>query len=205
MNVLSLFDGMSCGRIALERAGVKVDNYFASEINKKSINISKKNYPDIIQLGNVNNLKYQDGILYSDNGTFNVRIDMIIGGSPCQTFSSLGNNTGFEGKSGLFYQYVRLLEETKATYFLLENVKMKKEWMHEISNQLKVEPIELNSKLVSAQNRPRLYWTNIKFNIPKERSITLSDIIEKDVDSKYYLTPKAKIYITQKDRLKNNL
>ena len=205
MNVLSLFDGMSCGRIALERAGIKVDNYFASEINKKSMEISKKNYPDIIQLGNVCNIKYKDGVLYSDNGSYSVKIDLIIGGSPCQTFSSLGNNSGFNGKSGLFYEYVRLKEETDANNFLLENVKMKTEWKEEITEQLGVSPIELNSKNVSAQNRPRLYWSNISFATPHDLHITLSDIIEKDVDEKYYLTDKAKVYITQKDRLKKQL
>ena len=146
MNVLSLFDGMSCGRIALERVGIKVDNYFASEINKKSMEISKKNYPDIIQLGNVCNIKYKDGVLYSDNGSYSVKIDLIIGGSPCQTFSNLGNKSGFNGKSGLFYEYVRLKEETDANNFLLENVKMKTEWKEEITKQLGVTPIELNSK-----------------------------------------------------------
>lgn len=205
MNVLSLFDGMSCGRIALERAGIKVDNYFASEINKKSMEISKKNYPDIIQLGNVCNITYKDGVLYSDNGSYSVKIDLIIGGSPCQSFSNLGNNSGFNGKSGLFYEYVRLKEETGANNFLLENVKMKTEWKEEITEQLGVSPIELNSKNVSAQNRPRLYWSNISFDAPHDLHITLSDIIEKDVDEKYYLTDKAKVYITQKDRLKKQL
>lgn len=205
MNVLSLFDGMSCGRIALERTGIKVDNYFASEINDKSITISKKNYPDIIQLGNIENISYKDGILYSDNGNYKTKIDLIIGGSPCQTFSSLGNNTGFDGKSGLFYEYVRLLKETQAYKFLLENVKMKTEWKQKITDELGVEPKELNSKVVSAQNRPRLYWTNIEFGEPVDKNIVLSDIIEKDVDPKYYLTDKAKIYITKKDRLKKQL
>lgn len=205
MNVLSLFDGMSCGRIALDRAGIAVDNYFASEINQKAIEVSKKNYKDIIQLGDVKNIKYQDGTLCSDNAEYKVDIDLLIGGSPCQTLSNLGNNTGFEGKSGLFYEYLRILKETNATHFLLENVKMKKEWKDEISKHLMVEPIELNSKLVSAQNRPRLYWSDIKFETPKDKGITISEIIEKDVDLKYYLTPKAKVYITQKDRLKKQL
>lgn len=179
MNVLSLFDGISCGRVALERAGIEVDKYYASEIEEKSIQISRKNYPDIIQVGDVTQLKGED---FKD-------IDIIIGGSPCQSFSNAGNRLGFDGKSGLFYEYVRLLKEINPKYFLLENVKMKQEWQDIISKELGVEPIEINSNLVSGQNRRRLYWTNIK-NIqqPKDKNIFLADILENEVDNRYYLT-----------------
>jgi len=143
MNILSLFDGISCGRVALERAGIKVDKYYASEIELKPIEISKKNYPDIIQLGDITQLtKEMVG-----------NIDLILGGSPCQSFSNAGNRAGFNGKSGLFYEYVRLLKEIKPKYFLLENVKMKQEWQDVISEELGVKPIEINSNLVSGQYR----------------------------------------------------
>ena len=151
LNVLSLFDGMSCGRLALERAGIKVNNYFASEIDKYAIQVAKHNYPNTQHIGDVTKVKASEL----------PKIDLLIGGSPCQSFSNAGNGTGFDGKSGLFYEYVRLLKECKPKYFLLENVKMKKQWQDIISKELGVEPIKINSNLVSAQNRERLYWTNI--------------------------------------------
>ncbi len=176
MNVLSLFDGMSCGRIALERAGIKVDNYFASEIDKWAIQVSKANWPDIVQVGDVMKVYTRDAW----NG-----IDLLIGGSPCQSFSVAGNQTGFDGKSGLFYEYVRILNALKSVNpeikFMLENVKMKKEWRDVISKELGVEPIEINSALVSAQNRKRLYWTNIpSVSQPMDKYIFLRDILLND-------------------------
>ena len=168
MNVLSLFDGMSCGQIALEKANVKVDNYFSSEIDKYAIQITQKNYPKTIQLGDVTKIK----------GTDLPKIDLLIGGSPCQSFSSIGKGGGFNGKSGLFYEYVRLLQETKPKYFLLENVKMKKEYQNIISNELGVEPIEINSSLVSAQNRIRLYWSNIIIEKLNDKNIYLDSILQ---------------------------
>jgi len=170
MNVLSLFDGISCGRIALERAGIKIENYYASEIDLDAIKISKHNYPDIIQLGSVTEIKNIDWS--------NPKIDLLIGGSPCQTVSTIGNQSGFNGKSGLFYEYTRILQESKPKYFLLENVPMKKEWQDEISKILGVEPILINSSLVSAQSRKRLYWTNINFNPIQDKGILLQDILE---------------------------
>ena len=168
MNVLSLFDGISAGQVALERAEIKVDNYYASEIDKYAIQVTMKNYPNTIQVGDVVNL---------DSSTL-PKIDLLIGGSPCQSFSIAGNGMGFDGKSGLFYEYVRLLKECNPKYFLLENVKMKKEWEDAISNLLGVKPIEINSNLVSAQNRKRLYWTNIPdIQIPEDKKILLKDII----------------------------
>lgn len=176
-NVLSLFDGMSCGRIALERAGIKVDKYFASEIDKHAIKVTQHNYPDTIQLGSVTEIK----------GTDLPQIDLLIGGSPCQSFSNAGDGTGFEGKSGLFYEYVRLLKECKPKYFLLENVKMKKQWQGIISKELGCEPIKINSNLVSAQNRERLYWTNIPILELKDKGIFIEDILDTKFDDKYWL------------------
>jgi DNA-cytosine methyltransferase len=170
MNVLSLFDGMSCGRIALERAGIKIDKYYASEIDKYAIRVSQKNYPDIIQLGDINN--WQEWKL--------PLIDLLIGGSPCQGFSFAGKQLNFEDpRSKLFFQYVDILNHYKPKYFLLENVKMKKEYQKVITEKLGVEPIEINSGLVSAQDRKRLYWTNILgIQQPKNMHIYLKDILE---------------------------
>lgn len=128
LNVLSLFDGMSCGQIALERAGIKVNNYFASEIDEKAIYITQKNFPNTKQLGSITELK----------GSDLPKIDLLFGGSPCQSFSSFGNGKGFNGKSGLFWEFVRVLNETNPTYFLLENVVMKKEWGNIITEALGV-------------------------------------------------------------------
>lgn len=167
MNVLSLFDGMSCGQIALNRVGIKYDNYFASEIDKHTIQITQKNYPKTIQLGDITQIK----------GEYLPKIDLLFGGSPCQSFSNAGNRTGFDGKSGLFWEYVRILKETNPTYFLLENVKMKKEWQDIISKEMGVEPIEICSSLFSAQQRKRLYWTNI----PISKDFPHSDEVIADV------------------------
>ncbi len=170
INVLSLFDGMSCGQLALERAGINVNNYYASEIDKFAIKIAMKNYPNTIQIGDVENVKAIDL----------PKIDLLVGGSPCQGFSSCGNQLNFKDpRSALFFEYVRILKECKPKYFLLENVKMKKEWQDIISENLNVKPIEIDSNLVSAQNRKRLYWTNI-LNIqqPKDKGVFLNDIVE---------------------------
>lgn len=170
MNVLSLFDGMSCGQIALNKAGIKYDNYFASEIDKYAIQITQKNYPNTKQLGNVTDLNSDDL----------PRIDLLIGGSPCQGFSMAGKKLNFEDeRSKLFFEFLRLLKETKPKYFLLENVKMKKEFQDIISKYLGVEPIMIDSNLVSAQNRQRLYWTNIpNINQPTDKKILLRDIVD---------------------------
>lgn len=136
MNVLSLFDGMSCGRIALERAGIPITNYFASEIDKYAIQVAKANYPDTIHLGNVENI----------TSKHLPEIDILIGGRPCQGFSNSGAGLNFEDpRSKLFFEYVRLLKECKPKYFLLENVKMKKEWADIITDILGVEPVLINS------------------------------------------------------------
>jgi len=183
MNVLSLFDGMSCGQIALERAGIQVDQYFASEIKKHAIEVTQRNYPKTIQLGDVTQIKGRDL----------PKIDLIIGGSPCQDFSR-GNavRDGLDGeKSGLYFHYERLREETQAEKFLLENVIMDKADEQFISNRLGTYPVRINSELVSAQLRDRLYWTNIGEEYhdlfgtrycdipqPKNKRICLQDILE---------------------------
>lgn len=170
MNVLSLFDGISCGQIALNRANIKYDNYFASEIDKHAIKVTQFNYPNTIQLGDVTKIQGKDL----------PKIDLLIGGSPCQGFSSAGKGLNFnDPRSKLFFEYVRLLKETNPKHFLLENVRMKKEYQDVISENLKVQPLLINSALVSAQNRQRLYWSNIS-NItqPEDKNIQLSDILE---------------------------
>jgi len=173
MNILSLFDGMSCGQIALERVGIKYDNYFASEIDKNAIQITQKNYPNTKQIGSVVDVK----------GSDLPKIALLFGGSPCQDLSKAKpDGEGLDGsRSGLFWEYVRLLKELKPKYFLLENVVMKKEWVGVVSEELGLEPVEINSNLVSAQNRRRLYWTNIpSIEQPKDKGILLGDIIYDD-------------------------
>ena len=170
MNVLSLFDGMSCGQLALERAGIQVDKYFAAEIDKYAIKVTQANFPDTVQLGDVTAI---DPDSLPD-------IDLLIGGSPCQGFSFAGKQLNFDDpRSKLFWEYVRLLKALEPKYFLLENVKMKKESMDVITEALGVEPIFINSSLVSAQNRQRYYWTNIPMeSMPDDKGIVLSDILE---------------------------
>ena len=203
MNILSLFDGMSCGQIALNRLGFKIENYFASEIEKNSIIVTMKNFPNTKQIGDVMKV----------NGHELPKIDLLIGGSPCTNFSFAGKKYGmvteesnveitdletylklknegftFKGQSFLFWEYVRLLKEVNPTYFLLENVKMTKKWEEIITKTLGVEPFEINSGLVSAQDRKRLYWTNIP-NVmkPENKNIYLIDILDKNVDEKLFL------------------
>ncbi len=171
MNVLSLFDGMSCGQIALDKLGIKVDNYFASEIDKYAIQVTQSNYPNTNQIGSILDVK----------GIDLPKIDLLYGGSPCQSFSRAGDGSGFDGKSKLFWEFVRVLKETKPTYFLLENVVMKKEWEQVITDTLGVNPVHICSSSFSAQKRQRLYWTNIPFNPDiTDRGITLNDIVEGD-------------------------
>jgi DNA-cytosine methyltransferase len=174
LNVLSLFDGMSCGQIALERARIKVNNYFASEIDKYAIQVAKHNYPNMQHIGDVTQVK----------ATELPKIDLLIGGSPCQGFSFAGKQLNFDDpRSKLFFEFVRLLKECTPKYFLLENVKMKKEYQDVITEHLGVEPIEINSNLLSAQNRKRIYWTNIPgITIPNDKGIMLKDIVHENND-----------------------
>jgi site-specific DNA-cytosine methylase len=169
INVLSLFDGMSCGQIALEKAGIEVNNYYASEIDKYAIAIAKKNYPNTKHIGSVIEVKGKDL----------PKIDLLIGGSPCQGFSTAGNELNFKDpRSKLFFEFVRILKETKPNYFLLENVGMKKEFRDIISGYLGCEPIHINSAKLTAQNRPRFYWTNIaNVTQPVDKGITTYDIL----------------------------
>jgi DNA (cytosine-5)-methyltransferase 1 len=217
MNVLSLFDGMSCGQQALERNGIKVDNYFASEIDNYAIKVTMANYPNTKQLGSVVGV---DGYSLPN-------IDLLIGGSPCQSFSFAGRRKGmstkdeqeiitldhylelknegfeFEGQSYLFWEYMRLLNEVKPKYFILENVEMGEHWEKVLSKAIGVHGIHINSSLVSAQNRKRIYWTNIGLEPmglfgfpesiieqPKDKGIILKDILEDEVDERFILSDK---------------
>lgn len=187
MNVLSLFDGMSCGQIALERAGVKVDKYFASEIDTTAMSITKRNYPQTIHIGDVTKV----------NGKELPKIDLLIGGSPCQGFSVAGDRLEFKDpRSQLVLDYVILLKQCKPKYFLLENVKMRKECQDKISSFLGVQPIAINSSLVSAQDRKRIYWTNIPVKgLPEDKGIVLEDILEEEVDDKYFIDVKRAVKV----------
>lgn len=171
MRVLSLFDGICCGHLALERAGIKIDSYDAYEIEKNAIKATETNFPDVVQHGDVT---------IEDFTKYKGKIDLLIGGSPCTNLSMAGNGQGLKGsQSKLFYEYARAIKEVQPKYFLLENVIMKKEWEDIITNILGVEPIEINSSLVSAQNRRRLYWTNIpNVTLPENKNITLEDVLE---------------------------
>lgn len=187
INVLSLFDGISCGQIALERAGIKVNKYFASEIDKHAIKVTQHNYPNTIQIGDVQNVK-----------TENLpKIDLIMGGFCCQSFSLAGKQLNFNDPRGkLFFECVRLLKgsffKNPNVYFLFENVRMKKEYEDIISKEIGVEPLKINSSLVSAQNRPRLYWTNIpSIEYPEDKGVLLKHIIQRDICEKFYLSEKA--------------
>jgi len=193
MKVLSLFDGISCGRVALERAGISVDKYYASEIDKHAITISKNNYPDIHHIGDVREI---DCFTFKD-------VDLIIAGSPCQDLSNYkydrGDVKGLEGdKSSLFYYFVKAIKEIKPKYFLLENVaSMQKKWVDVITQELGVEPIMINSALVCGAERKRLYWTNIPgVTQPQDKNINLKDIVlpEKEVPEKHWYTKYEHTY-----------
>jgi DNA (cytosine-5)-methyltransferase 1 len=198
INVLSVFDGMSCCQIALERAGISVNRYYASEIDKYSKKVTMSNYPDTIQLGDVQKVFAKDL----------EKIDLLCGGSPCQGFSFAGKGLNFDDpRSKLFFEFVRLLNECKPKWFLFENVPMKRESELIISQYLKVAPIKINSSLLSAQNRQRSYWTNINqvpwglfgdmitdIPQPKDKCIKLKDVLEKDVPDKYFLSDKMLSY-----------
>jgi len=188
INVLSLFDGMSCGQVALEKAGFKVKNYYASEIDKYAIKVCKDNYPKTIHLGDVTKINYTNLGLEIDNSHSSMRvieskIDLLIGGSPCQGFSFAGAQLNFKDpRSILFFEFVRILKEIRVNnpnvLFLLENVMMKKQYQDVISEHLSVEPISINSSLVSGQNRKRLYWTNIQgVDQPADKGIFIEDIL----------------------------
>lgn len=216
MNVLSLFDGISCGQLALTKAGIKYNIYYASEIDKYAINVTMKNFPNTVQLGSVTNVTAEQL----------QNIDLLIGGSPCTNFSFSGKRKGmtttfgeevttlerylelkhegfqFEGQSYLFWEYARILNETKPKYFLLENVVMHKKWEAIITKTLGVDPIMINSSLVSAQNRKRLYWTNIpNVTQPEDKGITWGDVRERGVNcDSYYYTQNAMQWLARSSR-----
>jgi len=215
LTVLSLFDGISCGQLAFKRAGIEVNTYYASEICDYSIKITKKNFPNTIEIGDVREI---------DASKFK-NIDILIGGSPCQSFSFAGKMKGmttksklaitnldqylelkhngfeFEGYSYLFWEYVRILKDIKPKYFLLENVKMAENWKKVITDALGVEPILINSELVSAQSRERLYWTNIpNITQPKDLHIYIDDIVQNDIIHTYL--PKTRLDYNNYDRTK---
>lgn len=204
MNILSLFDGIACGRVALERAGIKVDTYYASEIDKYAIKITQKNYPDTIQLGDVNNIDFTQ---------FIGKIDLLLGGSPCQDLSiAKQNRQGLKGeRSKLFWKYVEALNIVKPKWFIFENVaSMKKADKDIITKELGVEPIMIDSALVSAQQRKRLYWTNIPgIEQPEYKHIYLQDILESGytdrlksycIDASYFKGTNLKQYLEKKRR-----
>lgn len=172
MNVLSLFDGMSCGQQALERVGIPIHSYHACEIDKYAIAVTQNNYPYTIQHGDVNNTDFTTSAWQG--------VDLLLGGSPCQSFSYAGKGLAFDDPRGqLFFRFVEVLQQVKPKFFLLENVKMKQEYVDIISEHLGVEPIQINSSLVSAQHRKRLYWTNIpNVTQPTDKGIQLKDVLE---------------------------
>ena len=221
MNVLSLFDGMSCGQISLNRIGISYDNYFASEVDKYAIKVTQYNFPNTVQLGDVTKVNVRaDGIYVGDDYLTEDKIseaipNLLIGGSPCQGFSFAGKQLNFEDpRSKLFFEYVRILNEIRKynpdVLFLLENVKMKKEYQDIISEHMGCEPIKINSALVSAQNRERLYWTNIPVSsMPEDKEILLKDIIEHGrvdrnkslcIDANYYKGGNENIYLNKSRR-----
>ena len=203
-NVVSLFDGMSCARIALQRMGIVPKRYFASEIDKYAITVAKANFPDTIHVGDVHNVIWPE--IFDGEP-----IDLLIGGSPCQGFSFAGGQLAFDDpRSKLFFEFVRVLKECKPKYFLLENVNMKQEFQDVISEQLGCKPVDINSNLVSAQNRRRLYWTNIPVrSLPENKRIYLKDILEDGftdrdkahcVDANYFKGGNLKSYFEKHRR-----
>jgi len=201
ITVLSLFDGISCGKVALDRAGIKVKNYYASEIDEYAMQVSKNNHHDIIHLGDVN--------AWRDWNIDWSQIDLLIGGSPCQGFSFAGKLLNFnDERSKLFFVYVDILNHIKSVNpnvkFLLENVKMKADYQNVISGYLGVEPMRINSALVSAARRDRLYWVNFDVDMPEDRGITFDDINGNTTDwlSNTYIDKVSK-WKAQQDPLKN--
>jgi site-specific DNA-cytosine methylase len=183
MNILGLFDGISCGQIALQRAGVQYDNYYASEIDPHAIKVTQHHFPSTVQLGDVTQI----------SGADLPQIDLLCGGSPCQGMSSAGKRLGLEDpRSKLFWEFVRLLKETKPRYFLLENVVMTKADQAIITEALCVEAVEIDSAALTAQHRRRLYWTNIPFSKTiEDKGVVIADILDSEPDPSCYLSAKG--------------
>ena len=203
MIILSMFDGISCGQLALNRLGVNIEKYYAYEIDKNAIKITNKNFPNTIQLGDVENISI-DTIKNME------KIDLILAVIPCQGFSRAGLGLNIEDtRCKLFFKFVEVLNwikeyNNKDVKFLLENVKMKKEWENTISQYVGVEPVEINSKLVSAQNRSRLYWTNIEgITVPKDKNIKLMDILEDIKLESYTVKDNVKLCNSLSENSKN--
>jgi DNA (cytosine-5)-methyltransferase 3A len=193
MNVLSLFDGISCARVSLDRAKIEVNAYMSSEIDKNAIKVSEKNYPDIIRVGSVVGLEVEG------------QVDLLIGGSPCQDLSiAKKDRKGLEGnRSGLFWEFVRIKKECNPTYFILENVaSMPKADKDIITREMGVEPVLFNASLVSAQSRKRLFWTNIPFTLPEDKGILLKDILQPEVDERFYIKKTMNLSTHQKTNLR---
>ena len=201
ITVLSLFDGISCGQLALKRAGIKVKKYYASEIKKIAIKVTMEHFPDTVQIGDIEKVRYnrETKELITENGVYQTEgIDLVIGGSPCQNFSiarvSMGTKEieGLKGdKSKLFYEYLRILREVQPKYFLLENVKMKKASENELNQYMGVNGLHINSELVTFAKRPRIYWTNIQgVKAPEDKKINFQDF--KDTDPEYCKDFKVK-------------
>lgn len=196
-NVLSIFDGMSCGQIALNRLGIKYDNYFASEINKSAIQVTQHNFPNTIQLGDVNNWK-----------SWNLpKIDLIFAGSPCQGFSIAGKQLNFnDPRSALFFTFLDILRAYNPKHYLLENVKMKQEWEDVITECLGQSPVLIDSADFSAQQRKRVYWCTM---LPLARwepcQLTVEDILEPEVDVKYCIEPQRAVIICENDVKKRKI
>jgi len=203
------------GAAALKRSGIKIKAYYASEVDKYAITIAQKNHPEIVQIGDVRKLRYKDGVLYTENGKFEVGIiDLVIGGSPCQNLSFVGSQQGLRcdnldqylhlkkigydfgnEQSYLFWEYIRVVREIDPFYVFLENVKMKSEWVELISREMECDEILVNSSLVSGQNRERNYWTNARITAPKDKGILLRDILLPDVDQKLMLSENEIAYM----------
>ena len=197
MVVLSLFDGISCGRVALEKAGVNVEKYYASEIDEESMRASKNNYPDIIQIGDICSIGHIAGI------------DLLIGGSPCQGFSSSGSHKGLKDpRSKLFYEYLRIKNTVQPKWWLFENVIMDRKSQGIISNELGCEPLKLDAKSISAQRRNRLYWTNIPYytNFQKKPK-TMKDVLNpslhlEDITDRFYAKKEGTLaYVKSRKQL----
>ena len=191
MKVLSLFDGMSCGQIALKKLGVTVESYYASEVDKFAMKVTQENFPGTIQVGDVTKIAFSGGVLTTEKGDFDVgHFDLVIGGSPCQSISTLGDQSGLQGKSSLFYHWLRVRDEVNPLHWLLENVVGSKSAIDTITQVVGGNRYNINSALLTGQKRNRYYWTNIEgISIPRDREISLENILEGGIPPDSLLSP----------------